>query len=585
MSWDQIRTRLALVASVSEGLALVLVTGPDYRAEEGLARLVEAIPADRPRLWHRLDRDGPTLAAQLGGDGEPVLLVHGLQYLETPRRTEMEARLNLLRDTLVARRTLLLLWIPGSRAEEFRQHCADLFQWRTLLLELGEADVPIDPALEARRRYLAELLERTLSLHAIAWKRRLLSPWSHELSEDPLTEGNLDGKALLGWVEDRLNMQTLDADSEREPRLWAPEIFRYVVGMGRFLRRAAPKKGWEVSLSGLQMVTDSFYECVSALQWCVRWLARAALDSPAMPLPVVAGFLPTCLTDVEAAPQVIEFDLGDEHPSVLRLRSRPAPNVVPPLRVALVPGGAYQWLLASHLPLGWSSFVGDQTTMRFFPSLWSKPLRYGDPRREQLAGLQDILNEAPLPEGPLSREELVTELATVALRRLTQATDTAAESEPLGEQLETMMRLLSQPRSKQPITRHPAWPNGWFSADLLDGLAALALVAQGVDAAIDTLDQQEQDPRWEPVLAMALGRLARQSGPEFLWQRVWPGDDDRPMWSRLRRMALALVAAGEAFLPPEQIAPYRAEAEAAIDALPADNLEAARDLAAALALF
>ena len=55
---------------------------------------------------------------------------------------------------------LVLLWVPRSGYDGFRQRCADLFQWRSLQLELAEGDVPIDPALEQRRRYLAELLER-----------------------------------------------------------------------------------------------------------------------------------------------------------------------------------------------------------------------------------------------------------------------------------------------------------------------------------------------------------------------------------------------------------------------------------------
>ena len=79
------RQRLQLLAEVNEGLTLVLVVGPDLRAPEGLAQLVEGMPGEQ--RWHRLDREGPALGAQLAdssvmgrGDGDaPVLWVATLQ--------------------------------------------------------------------------------------------------------------------------------------------------------------------------------------------------------------------------------------------------------------------------------------------------------------------------------------------------------------------------------------------------------------------------------------------------------------------------------------------------------------------------
>jgi hypothetical protein len=147
---------------LADGLALIFIAGPDFRAPEGLALIRARLPESRPTLWHRLDRDGPDVVSAIEHSGlkEPIVLVHGLENLDLPARADLEASMNMLRDRLVSARAIVILWVPRSDAESFQHHCADLFAWRSLFVSLTEPQVPIDPALEIRRGYLARLRAR-----------------------------------------------------------------------------------------------------------------------------------------------------------------------------------------------------------------------------------------------------------------------------------------------------------------------------------------------------------------------------------------------------------------------------------------
>src|SRR5688500_6465921 len=95
--------RITSTIELADGLTLIFIVGPDFRAEEGLALVRARLPPSRPALWHRLDREGPDMvsAVERAGVHDPILLTHGLEYLEDEERATTEASMNMLRDRLV----------------------------------------------------------------------------------------------------------------------------------------------------------------------------------------------------------------------------------------------------------------------------------------------------------------------------------------------------------------------------------------------------------------------------------------------------------------------------------------------------
>ncbi|HLL55759.1 MAG TPA: hypothetical protein VK447_19515 [Myxococcaceae bacterium] len=152
--------RIASTVELSDGLALILVAGPEFRAPEGLALIRKRLPENMPTLWHRLDIDGPDFvsAVQRSGERRAVVLVHGLEFLGKGARDRVMAGVNLSRDRLPSLDAAVVLWIPSDDIESFQHHCADLFAWRSLLVALNEEHVPTPRESEDERRYLAMLL-------------------------------------------------------------------------------------------------------------------------------------------------------------------------------------------------------------------------------------------------------------------------------------------------------------------------------------------------------------------------------------------------------------------------------------------
>jgi len=195
-------SRIASTLELADGLALILVVGPDFRAPEGLSLIRASLPGSRPTLWHRLDHDGPDVvsAVERTQADAPIVLVHGLENLEEEARASVESSLNMLRDRLMLIRAALILWVPRSDLEAFQRHCADLFAWRSLLVSLSEEQVPVNPDLEARRIYLSRLRTELEQRSAAA-----LAPMSArpEFLSDRmvLPEGKWAAIPLSEWVK------------------------------------------------------------------------------------------------------------------------------------------------------------------------------------------------------------------------------------------------------------------------------------------------------------------------------------------------------------------------------------------------
>ncbi|KIG19580.1 hypothetical protein DB30_00089 [Enhygromyxa salina] len=148
---------IALTVGVGERLTLIFVVGPSYLAAEGLAEVQELIGASASVVQHRLDRLGPDIARTIASVNlpHPVVLVSGLERMAAPRREQLLASMNLLRDTLNQHPAVVVMWVPVELADEFRRLCVDLFQWRALTVYV---DGPQHDIRRLRHDYLVSLV-------------------------------------------------------------------------------------------------------------------------------------------------------------------------------------------------------------------------------------------------------------------------------------------------------------------------------------------------------------------------------------------------------------------------------------------
>jgi hypothetical protein len=151
--------RLATVLELSSAFSLSFVTGPRDHVDSVYLRLVRALGGSHEFVRHRVDRDGVNLRAALGGgSGERprVVFVSGLERMSDETRTDASARLNLVRDSWGPYPAQVIIWLPSWGLAEFRRLAPDLFDWRSSLTVLHDADLPVRNELE----YLVWLCER-----------------------------------------------------------------------------------------------------------------------------------------------------------------------------------------------------------------------------------------------------------------------------------------------------------------------------------------------------------------------------------------------------------------------------------------
>jgi hypothetical protein len=302
-------SKIASTVELAGGLSLILVAGPDCRAQEGLQRIRTHLSAERPTLWHRLDLQGPDLvtAVERTGMREPILLVHGLENLDQGERAAVESSLNLLRDRLVRIEAAVILWIPQSDLESFQLHCADLFAWRSLLVTLSREQVPVEAEVEARRLYLAAVrkhmrasLEKDFLLDLLYDKYVVLpgnqetvplEQWAREVQCGVLTGAQKRGKSTalkalaLRWATDGLaNKPGTPCPLLLEPWGFYPEYYLLPpelnhpgydtlnTGLNTWFRR------WADS-GELVLLLDDFLESANPDR-SIDWLATIKLIQP-----------------------------------------------------------------------------------------------------------------------------------------------------------------------------------------------------------------------------------------------------------------------------------------------------------------
>lgn len=143
-------------------LALVLLVGPNDRANEARKQLAILLPPHFHARSYRIDRQGPDILsfAESLADPFPILFVHGFERLRPEQREDVEVRLNLLRDAFAQHHLGLIFWLARDTFESFLQHCPDLFAWRAVLDEVDGSELPVSPIVAAQRGYLSRMLRQ-----------------------------------------------------------------------------------------------------------------------------------------------------------------------------------------------------------------------------------------------------------------------------------------------------------------------------------------------------------------------------------------------------------------------------------------
>lgn len=216
---------------LADGLALLIVRGPPSRAAPGLALIAAALEDGTARqVWHRLDTDGPRIAdtvertvATSGALVRPIALVHGLERIAVQHeRHELLDRLNALRDSLDGARATIVLWIARPGFDEFQRYCPDLYQWRSLVADLADDDVPLAPAEVFWRRYLEKQYRWVDKLTAADVGASL----SEVFVEPQVRDQAGYEQPLLGW-----------ADSVHRGVLYAPPGSGKLIALRRITQR------------------------------------------------------------------------------------------------------------------------------------------------------------------------------------------------------------------------------------------------------------------------------------------------------------------------------------------------------------
>lgn len=317
---------VALTVDLGERLTLIIVFGPGYLADDGLAEIRLAIGAGRRVLQHRLDRLGPNIAETIASaeGARPIVLVSGLERMAGGRREQVQARMNLVRDTLNQHPAVVVMWIPVEIADEFRRLCIDLFQWRTLTVYV---EGPEHDEGRIRHEYLVALATAELTSATASFELRVQ------------VEGEDEPRGVEAWLASvRRGLLLGSAGS----------------GKTTALRRYAARRA-DASLDGVSVELPVFVAARLLPQGRIDWatLTRAVVPS----LDDETGLW--LAQQLASAPAILFIDGLDELPRAQRGRFDVRFSMLvdgnPRLRVVLAARDASQvvgdWQRAQVLPL------------------------------------------------------------------------------------------------------------------------------------------------------------------------------------------------------------------------------------------
>ncbi len=209
--------RLASALELSSGFLLYFITGPRDHADSVFIRL-RVLESDFEVVRHQIfgteDLDLSDVLA--GGDTRPrIVFISGLERMDTAKRRELSERLNLLRDAWAPSAARVIFWLPSWGLAEFRRIAPDLFDWRSGLITLSDADLPI----RDEREYVIWACERHGGARwAIGgpreWpsRRRWLDHLPHRVvfsDLDPAERSTMVRDVTVGFARDTLIHATL----------------------------------------------------------------------------------------------------------------------------------------------------------------------------------------------------------------------------------------------------------------------------------------------------------------------------------------------------------------------------------------
>lgn len=596
------------VADLSQGLALVLVAGPATHAHEGLTLIRDALDAERQVVWHRLDRQGADLAATLDTadiERHALLLVHGLERLLPKARRDIEVRLNLLRDSLAGRRALIVLWIPDDELRSFRQHCPDLFHWRSLLVTWSQEDIPLAAKVTLRRRYLLWILDITgrASLPQAAGLPLLEVYVEPEVRIDNTTQtvpfrrwaadvqyGLLRGEPGSGkTVALRAFVHTRAQEALEEPSiplpLWAPvrcitevpgdeEGFGVLIDSMLFQDAPARDPGpWDrwAEAGSLQLFLDGLDEVTPELRaFWHRWLDGLRRRAPRLRV-IVAGRPGSALPE-QHWEQATLLPWGPEQVATYLYKRLPTKEAAARIsamlkrRDHLWDGTPTPLMLELIVSLAAAQTVPTERTQVF--DAYVDLVIGGWDQQRQITRLRSTASPRDLPR----------QLARVALRALERDAVTFAATELPAESLDYL-------EARSGLIREIAPGNYAFThRTLFEYFAARGMAELGAPFAFELLRDHLDESAWREVILMAIARLVRLTGrDDWIWTHLWPRDDRQPAAQKLDRMALSLACALEAGVHENAAAHVELAKRALSEAAP--GLDAVQRLRSVLARF
>jgi hypothetical protein len=554
---------IALTADLGERLTLIFVFGPSYLAAAGLDDLEGVLSPRRAVARHRVDRDGPSVSETIVDvrKPRPAVLVSGFDRLTETARRDALVSMNLLRDTLNDTPAVVVMWIPQEIADEFRRHCLDLFQWRTLTVFVDPpTDDPRAEQQRVRHAYLLRLAS-TRPTRMVARRVSVAGQGTQEIGAwldrvELAGHGVLVGPAGSGKTTElrryAANQASALLDGDAEIPLPVSSAARHLhagkLDCRALARSASPRADDET----------------------VQWLERELASSRVMLL----------IDGLDEIPPSTRDDL--EHQLLALIALNPDLRVIVSTRNTEAPTRWLGWQRARLEPLGsdaiaaWLVEAGVEPR-RFMPMLTTGPVKElaGNPLSLQL------LTELCVREGPLPTVQ-ITELtrmivdrriehwdvqrgvargvtvSTEVLRRFMStlaanmtrdqqpAVDTSIMREVAAEVVGPRSRsvdpleLLRPGLERSGLLRDADPPHTGYTfvhALFRDYFAGLWLVQQ--DLPPDQLTVHAIDPVWQRAVVHALALLSPRE-LEATFEQIWKAADAAPLAERWAAREVAI---------------------------------------------
>jgi hypothetical protein len=533
---------IALTVDLGERLTLIIVFGPGYLAEDGLAEIRDITEGGHRVARHRLDRLGPSIAetVESAGASRPVVLVNGLERMPVEQREQVQAGMNLLRDTLNKLSAVVVLWIPVEIADEFRRLCADLFHWRALTVYV---DGPEHDERRLRHDYLVSLASATLTSQLPSMPVSAVGELPVRIAGEAAPLG-LD--AWLGTVK--------------------RGFLRGRAGSGKTtaLRRYAAKRAQELLDDDAEVELPVFVAALRLHNQPIGWESLARAVKPTLDAEARSWLARRLASE----PAILLLDGIDELPLSTRLLVQAYSHKLvadnPRLRLVLsgrdLGGPLDGWDEAEILPLDhatiarWSNQMGHPTSFKDLltsagadglvvtPLLLQLLSRPSQPPDHDLTSLISNAVDAEIDlwdlrrdRAPWSRRWVRRSLAEFAAG-LTKNQCAAAKDSDLSEEMVDVLGFVAE---RSAIIWREQGKFGFTHRIFHDYFAGIWLAE--LEPTPDQFANYAADPAWRLPTLHALWFLSGR-GREAVIERIWEASDNEPSDTRWAMRTLVLRA-------------------------------------------